>query len=62
MPGTKGGVRFVIFLVGCDAAPRLEIEQELVLTIYEMAEGTVVSCIESAAVPSEVRWFSRGVR
>ena len=60
--GTGEGVAVVIFLVGQDAVPWLGVERKPVLTIDEMAEGSVVPCIGSAAVPSEIRSFWRGTR
>ena len=50
--GMMEGVAVIIFLVGRDVVPRFEVERESVLTIDDMAEGSVVSCIGSAAVPS----------
>ena len=58
--GTKDGVAIVIFLVGHDAMPWHEVEQEPVSTIDRMAEGSVVHCIGSLALPSKIRSISRG--
>jgi len=61
--GTKG-VAVVIFLslAGCNAVPWLDGEREPVLIIDETAEGSVVPCIELAAVSLEIGSFSRGAR
>lgn len=59
---TKEEVAVVIFLVSCEAVPWPDVERKLVLTVNEMVEGYVVPGIGSAAVPSEVRLLSRGVK
>ena len=62
VPGTREGVAVVIFPVSRDAVPWPEVEREPVLARYEMAEGTVVTCIESAAVSSGIRSLSSRAR
>jgi len=57
--GTEEGVDVVIFLVGCDTVSWLDVERKLVLTTDDMVEGSVVRCIGSAVVPSEIRSLSR---
>ena len=56
--GTEEGVAVVIFMVGRDAIPWHEVEQEVLSAI----DGMVVPCIGSAAVPSEIRSRPRGAR
>ena len=60
--GTEEGMAVIICLVGPDAVPWLGVERKPVLTIDEMAEGSLVPCIGSAAAQSEIRSFWRGAR
>jgi len=50
--GTTEGVTVVVFLVGRDVVLWPEAERGPVLSIDEMAGGSVFTCIGSAAVPS----------